>query len=182
MLFKAHYNQPPQVALLKRPGIVVVDCTRYLPDVVVSYYHHLKRRGLTTDDIDVWTADAGLRWAAQMVAYHRLWKNVAISTSYERLTLNGPAVVLDLAKAFGVQCSRQRAVQIVRRRSFDTMKSAIGEHARRGGIGTSWEELPGSVFSQLDALDTYTNRALLERAISRAAALQTPAEAITSQN
>lgn len=161
MLFKAHYDKSEQVSLLSQPNIFVINLTRYLPDAIVSLYHHYRHIGATQDDLATWVETRGLQAARGIVNYHALWRRTAFVTSFEQLKREGVDVALSIARFVEIDCSRIEAECILDQCSFEAMRPALGAHARKGEIGTSRDELTSDHFRELDSLDTFTDRALL---------------------
>lgn len=159
ILFKAHYN-PAAAQLLDRPDIKVVNCTRYLPDAVISMYHHYKRDGGTAD-ITAWVAEEGMRFGQGIAAYNKGWSKIAETISYEAMSHDIVAVITDLSRRLGFPKAPDEARAIAFATSFDTMRQRIGSHAREGGVGKSKGKFDPDIFRIFDELDDYTDRSLL---------------------
>ncbi len=74
-------------ALLKVPGVVVINSIRNVGDSVVSWYHHRKREG-ETREFEPWFWDVGAGFVHQYMNHHMSWAHTdspPFLFSYEEL-------------------------------------------------------------------------------------------------
>ena len=150
-LTKTHYH-PRYAELLDREGVIVINCARSIPDMVVSYYHHARRKQGVTQDIDAWMAENAIQVARNRIEYLRGWAHVP-TLHFETIFADVEAAAVRLAGLVGSPLT-EAEVRLIGRKSQKTPgDKQDGKAVRTGRPGAGREEIPAAYYAALCEMD-----------------------------
>lgn len=163
-LFKAHYH-PELSPILVRENVVIINCARSIPDMVLSFYHHQKRLGKTALTLNEWVERHGLEVANTRLKYLAGWAPYCPTMHFELMYSDPEASALRLAEIVKSPLSEDE-IREAGRGTQNTPEKGVreGHHVRTGKPGASREELEPAMYRALEAFDAELLRLFPERA------------------
>jgi hypothetical protein len=159
VLIKTHFEYGPDLAPLLQDGIRLVVTHRNLPDSVLSYWHHERRRGTAeADAMERWLKGRGMTFAEDMIRYYRSWadKPGALLVPYEEMVSDAAGQIARIAAHLGLEESAERIAAVAEGTQFRLKPGEApreGAHARTGGLSRAEAELPAPILARLRRME-----------------------------
>jgi hypothetical protein len=162
-LIKSHYS-PVLAPQLAKPGVVIINCARSIPDMVLSAYHHTRRRQQVAVPINEWMAQNALKTAKSRMRYLKGWAPHGPTMHFELMFADPEGAALQLAELCG-STLKEKQVRAVGLRSKKTPTTKQeGSAVRTGRPGAGCEEIDPEIYAALAAFDDELLELFPERA------------------
>lgn len=151
--------------LLERDDVRMLNVVRDLRDVVVSFYHHMVRGGLTEAAFPEWFETSGLRHARRYIAYQTFWHSAPpepLLVSYDSLRERPRETMAAIARHAGVEPTDALLDAMARTDArhpdsrIEPHKIGPGRFFRRAISGDWREHMDAAMAARLEALERET--------------------------
>lgn len=153
-VIKSHFS-PDLAPVLVRDGVIIINCARSIPDMVLSYYHHQKRRLNNDQSLNDWMEEHGMAVAQNRMNYLRGWAPHAPTMHFELMFADPEGSAMRLAEIVGSE-KPERRIRQIGQRSQRTPQQGVreGHHVRTGRPGAAQQEIAPALYAKLKALDS----------------------------